>query len=51
MGNHGVPPTIVEIVSFGGFNLVAFFNIVFVISSVKQPVDYIFDYKTLEVIK
>jgi hypothetical protein len=51
MGNHGVPPTIVEIVSFGGFNLVAFINIVFAIKSVKQPVDYSFDDKTLEVIK
>ncbi|WCF05932.1 hypothetical protein NDS46_16275 [Paenibacillus thiaminolyticus] len=37
MGNNGVPPTAVEIIAFGGFNLVAIVNVVFAVRSVKQP--------------
>jgi hypothetical protein len=40
MGSHGVPPTIVEIVAFGAFNLIALANVIFAIMSVKQPMGY-----------
>jgi hypothetical protein len=36
MGSHGVPPTIVEIIAFGVFNLVALANVVFAVKGVRQ---------------
>ena len=36
MGSHGVPPSIVEIIAFGAFNLVALANVVFAVRSVRQ---------------
>ncbi len=35
MTNNGVPPTVVETVLFGLFNIVAFVNVVFAIRSVR----------------
>jgi hypothetical protein len=40
MGSHGVPPTYVEMVAFGAFNLVALVNVVIAVKGVMQPVDY-----------
>jgi len=40
MGSHDVPLTIVEIVAFGAFNLIALANVIFAIISVKQPIRY-----------
>ena len=35
MTNNGIPPTVVEMALFGGFNIVAFANVVFSIRSVR----------------
>lgn len=40
MAINGVSASIVEIIAFGTFTLIAIFNIVFVIKSIKQPLNY-----------
>jgi hypothetical protein len=41
MTNNSVPPSVVEMVLFGGFNAIAFVNVVFAIKSVKPPLEYV----------
>lgn len=40
MANNGVSATIVEIIAFGTFNIIAIINITFVMKSIKQPLHY-----------
>jgi len=40
MSKNGVPVSIVEIIAFSAFNLVAIFNLIFVMKSIKQPLNY-----------